>query len=745
MSNQELAAWYIHQLTRAVDTVMDWRCIHDQKKDLPAHNYRGTLEEIWGTLQKYNDDGYGIFCNINALDGQGRELSNVQFIRAHVVDLDNVLTAQANYDRANASFAVQSSPGKYHLYWKVEPYVGNDFFTVIQRKIAQFYDGDKTIIDATRVLRVPGFMHRKGDPVLVTAWPLADIDRIRTSAEFEAEFSHVSIIDHMSTRSPLGTSEMAAPDLEWLKFAIGLVDPNDLDRAEWLSFSAAIKQAGWNHTDPDTLLKIWSDWCDKYTQNDAGENLKLWNSIADTEVGWKSIERKSPVKAYMMFGNQAPAQTGQTDTYGEILSEHECQSYFKDCYFVNRTGEIFTNGRFMKSSQFNGMYGGKQFIITSTGKLTDEPWKAALRSTCWQIPKVDHVRFLPNKKPFEIILDALGRKGLNTYIPIKIKATEGDISPWLDHVNKILPNSDDQRMLFEYMAHCVKFPGNKIPWAPLLQSAEGIGKMVFFEVMRHALGDMYVYSPKAQDLNKSGSTFNAWMRGKLLIVVNEIKIDEKRELIEILKPMITDDRVEIQSKGVDQDMEDNPANWLFFSNFKDAIPISQNGRRYSIFYSVLQSKSDILNAGMDDKYFINMFKWLRDGGGLEAITYWFLNYPIECGALPVRAPETSSHAEALLISQSPMEAIIRESIEDGIPGFRGGYISTIAVLQKSKDAGIRKPSTRTVQTCLEAMGFVSIGRSVRPYMQEDVSRRTNLYSSQTDRQTDGYGAAQGYE
>lgn len=763
--------YFVEALTGSADTVMDWRCIHDQRKDLPAHNFRGSIDQVWDTLTDYNGRGYGIFACINAMDGQGRELANVAYIRAQVVDMDNPLSSAANYQRAvaaGASFAVQSSAGKYHVYFRVHPYVGNEFYTLHQRKLAQFYDGDPVIIDPTRVMRVPGFMHQKGEPQPVMIWPL-DMARIRTYEELGAELAAVNVIDHISARKPLGDKDMAAPSFEWLRFALSLVNPNDMDRGEWLSFSAAFKQAGWNHADESTLFNIWSEWCNQYGANDTGENRKLWDSIRDTEVGWASIERRTPVKAYMDFGfKDAPAprpsvptpppattvpQTGQpqpataqASQYGEILSEYECREWFKDCYFVERIGQIVTkNGRFMNATQFNGRYGGKQFIISTTGKLTDEPWKAALRSTCWQIPKVDHIRFLPDRPTFEIVHDALGRPGLNTYIPANIDARAGDVTPWLDWVNRILPNKDDQKLLFDYLAHCVKFPGYKIPWAALVQSTEGIGKTIFKEVMAHALGEMYVYSPKAPELVKSGSTFNAWQRNKLMILVDEIKIDERRELIEILKPMITDARVEIQSKGVDQDMEDNAANWLFFSNYKDAIPITQNGRRYAIFYSALQSKADLEFAGMGKDYFNGLWSWLRDGGGLQAIAHWLLTYPIERGNIPVRAPETSCYLEALQISRSPMEIVVADCVADAVQGFRGGYISTTAVIQRAKAAGIRQPNVRTVQTCLENMGFVHLGRGLRAYMQEDLNNRSEIYATRSDLTVEGYGRAQGYE
>ncbi len=761
----EMVRAYVNALTGSPDTVMDWRCINDQNKGVAAHTMRGTINEMFQTLQGYNQNGWGIFVCINAMDGVGRELSNLQYIRTHVVDMDNPLSSADSYQRAintnpKPHFAVETSPGKYHVYWLVEPYTGNEFYNVQQRKLAQIYDGDKSVIDPTRVLRVPGFYHLKGEPFLSHCWGLNNAPRWHVQAIADS-LAGVNITTHFGTRSQLGDTEMQAPSFEWLCFALNLMNPNELDRQEWLSISAAFKQAGWNLTDQNTLLSAWETWCAKYSQNDQAENLKLWNSIRETEVGWAAFERRTAVRAYINFKTnpaQLPNQSdvvkkepdndtdAERENLPELLSEYECAIWFKDCYFIARTGEIFSPaGRYMNSTQFNGLYGGKHFIITKSGKATDEAWKAALRSTVYTIPKVDHVRFLPDEPPFSIIKDRMGRKGLNTYIPVKYDAKPGDVSKWIDHVSRILPNEGDRNIFFSYLAHQIKYPGHKIPWAFMLQSAEGIGKTVFYELMKHALGNMYVYTPKAQELVSSGSKFNAWMRGKLCIVVNEIKVDERRELIEILKPMITDAEVEVQGKGQDQEMEDNPANWLLFSNYKDAVPISINGRRYCITYSALQSLKDILDAGMDDQYFNDLWHWLREEGGFQAITHWLLNYNIKKGGLPVRAPHTSSYGEAIRISRSPMQVIIEESVEDGAQGFRGGYISSIALSKRITANGMKAPSSNSMRVLLESMGYSELGRATENYPFEDLIARPILYGIRSDLPLDGYSAAQGYE
>lgn len=769
MNPIDYAKAHVAALTGHADTAVHWRAIHDKDKGAEPRVMFGSVDECFLTLSALNIEGFGIFCVVNGLDGNGYSLPNVTYIRAHLVDLDDPYTARQMLEQASnggATFGVQSSPEKYHAYWTVNPYTGVDVYQELQRKLVQVYGGDKKVIDATRVMRVPGFYHMKADPFMVTCFSLSG--QRYDIAQLQANYAAVNVINTISTRHELGHPEMQAPTLEWLKFALHLIDPNTLQYDDWVAVTAAFKQAGWNLTDEATLETIWSNWCDKYEKNDRGENTKKWRSIRDSQVGWSKFKSITTVNAYMLWGDKVPelkkpappappvqsdnavvatpsnSEQSILDNMGEIIDADECKLWFKGCYFVESSGKIFTpSGRFMGSSQFNGAYGGKVFIISSTGKTCDEASKAALRSTVYTIPKVDHIRFLPEYKRGEIIIDSLGRKGLNTYIPARIKRKAGDVTPWLEWLAKALPNERDRTLLLEYMAHCVKFPGYKIPWAPLLQSAEGIGKTIFFEIMSHCMGDMYVYKPKAPELVKSGSTFNSWQRNKLMILVDEIRIDERLELIEILKPMITDARVEIQSKGVDQDMEDNVANWIFFSNYKNAVPINQNGRRYAIFYSALQTARDIEAMGMGGDYFPHLFAWLRNEG-LPAIADYLLTYPIERGALPSRAPKTSSYNEALLVSRSPMENIIADSVTDELTGFRGGYISTLAVAARCKANGMRV-SVQSIRACLENMEYVSLGRSLKTYFQEDPNIRSEIYANSGALPLDKYGVAQGYE
>lgn len=767
-----LTSAFIAALTGSPHTECDWRVINDRNKGEQGINMRGNLATLANQLIDYNNRGYGIFMTVNAMKPTGaRTLDNVDFIRAHIVDVDDILTAQDSYQRAVSSpmpphFAVQSSSGKFHLYWLVQPYVDNNFYTTQQRKLVQLYQGDPNVIDATRVMRVPGFFHNKSTPQLTTCWAIVNAPRY-TAQQIADNLAAVNVVEKVSNRRALGDSELAAPSLEWLNFALDMINPNEMSREDWLGITAAYKQAGWSLTSEDVLLNKWLTWCSKYNGDDQKENIKLWKSIKDSEVGWMRFRRITAVDGWMMQGNNPPTPERMTAINNatnvanvnndidpnnligdvEILNTDLKKIWFKDCYFVEREGKIFSpTGRFMNETQFCGRYGGKEFSTKKSGmKTTDSAWKAALRATDWVIPKVDHCRFLPDLRPFAIVKDDMGRKGLNTYIPAIIKHIPGNVTRWLDFMHKVFNTSEDVKIFQDYIAHCVKYPGYKIPWSILLQSAKGIGKQMIGDVIKYCIGESYTYQPDAEELVSGVSQFNGWMRNKLMILVDEVRVGDRNDLMNGLKTIITDRRIAVESKGVDQEMEDNVANWVFFSNFKDAFPIDENERRYCIFYSRLQSAAQIAEAGLDKDFFDSMYHWLELENGYAQLADYYLNYPIEKGSLPHRAPQTSSYEEVLRIGRSPLRVLLDDKIDGKERGFRGGYVSFTAFSKAIADASnIRtKPLEHTIKAILENKGYEEIGYTKQPVSGEDLTHPSLIYGLRGQGlPVDGYEEAQ---
>lgn len=775
---------FVRALTGDDATPMNWRAIHDTDRGRQGIPLVGTVDQAAQALDRYNTEGYGIFAVINTLDGQGRDAANVTVVRAHFIDVDGdpdwTKWAALKAWSLPPTFSVVTSAGKHHDYWLVDPYPMADDpirFETVQRKLVTLWGSDPTIIDGPRVMRVPGTAHMKTPtaPTMVGFVP-GSLNRYKVGA-LEWELASVAASAGVSAieRHDLGAT--TCPSLDMAVYALNKIDPGGLDRGEWLKVTAAYKTSAMVHVDDATARFLWDQWCAKYPDNDVAENDKLWKSIRDTKTGWSFLESASGVKLERMFGGanaytgpreglQSPVKAADgvavvpsvTDAaavvpggglaIGRFLLPSEQVGYFNGCVLIESMGRILTpSGRFMDSTKFNAKFGGPVFVLDASGeKTTDEPWKAATRGQVFNVARADHIRFLPNEPVNAIIYDELGRPGVNTYRPAIIKSEPGDCEPFFEHLRRLMPVERDRDILYSYLKHCVQRPGEKAFWAPLLQSEQGGGKGVFKYLMTHALGGPYVYAVNARELGEGGGKFNAWMRNRLMIIADEIKVDDRRDMMEVLKPMITEDRIEVQGKGADQDMEDNCANWIMFTNHKDAIPISSGDRRYAIFYLAFQTLNDLTRLGMDGNYFPKLYRWLRKEGGASFVTHWLKTTPIIPEFDPAgdahRAPVTSSTAEALIESRTRLEQLIVEAIEMNRKGFKGGWVSSAAVQMIMREDGLRL-SHPAVGKALKSLGFTLIGRASAAYFDEDM-KQPNLYHLNPLAQIGDYSVVQGY-
>jgi putative DNA primase/helicase len=128
-----------------------------RSKDL-ARILHGSLARNWDELCLLQVWGAGVFVTINETDFKGRAATNVVRVRALFVDLDGAPLPERFH--AEPHIICESSPGRWHVYWKVED-CPLDEFSSLQKRLAAFYGGDPTVHDLPRVMRLPGFIHQK--------------------------------------------------------------------------------------------------------------------------------------------------------------------------------------------------------------------------------------------------------------------------------------------------------------------------------------------------------------------------------------------------------------------------------------------------------------------------------------------------------------------------------------------------------------------------------------------------------
>ena len=110
-------------------------------------------------LARLNEKHAGVFMTVNAVEGDKRKADKVTRVRALFADFDGAEMPET-WD-LDPSCIVRSSPGKFHVYWFVDGDFPREEFSESQRAIAKYFSADPKVIDLPRVMRVPGFWHRK--------------------------------------------------------------------------------------------------------------------------------------------------------------------------------------------------------------------------------------------------------------------------------------------------------------------------------------------------------------------------------------------------------------------------------------------------------------------------------------------------------------------------------------------------------------------------------------------------------
>lgn len=151
-----------------------FQTFNDKKDANAATTEEGALDSLMiDKLTVCNKHGGGIFVAVNTHQPKKRRLKKTtERINAIFADFDNADTAHASMLQATAALpatiVVESSPNKYHAYWVLAASgsiaVGD--FHRWQRQLAKTYGSDPKIIDTSRVMRLPGFIHQKGEPFL---------------------------------------------------------------------------------------------------------------------------------------------------------------------------------------------------------------------------------------------------------------------------------------------------------------------------------------------------------------------------------------------------------------------------------------------------------------------------------------------------------------------------------------------------------------------------------------------------
>lgn len=223
------------------------------------------------------------------------------------------------------------------------------------------------------------------------------------------------------------------------------------------------------------------------------------------------------------------------------------------------------------------------------------------------------------------------------------------------HIAHLLTDTREQRLFLDWISWVVQNPGKHANFAVLLQGVEGDGKSFWGELLRAVMGTTNVQMLNAHIFE---SDFTDWAVGQCVSCVEEvrlIKAANKYETINRIKPVITNNTIEVHPKGKAPHNAKNTTSYLLFSNFKDALPLDDDGRRFMVLFSQWQRKHQ-LAAFIEENpdYYEKLYGTLDESAG--AIRHWLLHHEQSDDFKPFgSAPATA--ARSFMVRQAKPEFV----------------------------------------------------------------------------------------
>ena len=219
---------------------------------------------------------------------------------------------------------------------------------------------------------------------------------------------------------------------------------------------------------------------------------------------------------------------------------------------------------------------------------------------------------------------------LNTYEPVKFDPlTESELEehserilPWKNHIHMICNESLKLADYFHAtIAHDVQFPNINRTWAWLLQSTQGVGKGIIFNVIKMLNGPRNVAHVTNDMLT---DRYRQYLSTTDMIICTETRITgrDANNKLDKLKELISEDVHPIEEKFVNTRYHHGHFKIYLSSNDKVPVRLEETDRRISLI-ETLKTKKEILTE--DPDYFKRLWAWINNAANIKHLYHYYKN------------------------------------------------------------------------------------------------------------------------
>lgn len=284
-----------------------------------------------------------------------------------------------------------------------------------------------------------------------------------------------------------------------------------------------------------------------------------------------------------------------------------------------------------------------------------------------------------------------------------------DISRWLDHAERLIPNPKEREHVFDIMAFKLQHPERKINHAVLHTGREGCGKDTFWAPFIWAVCGPHLRNRGLVDNENISGNFGYQLENEIMIL-NELKepnAADRRALANKLKPIIAAPPETISINKKNQHPYDmlNRVFVLAFSNDRVPISLASQDRRWFCL------RSD--SARMSDVEAERMWEWYN-AGGFQAIAAWLYHRDVSMFNPAAPPMETEFKQNLIENGMSHAESYLVELIKTQAGEFTSGVVGSPFATLCDRLSGTAPQGVKVVQPALlhalEEAGWADLGR-----------------------------------
>ena len=227
------------------------------------------------------------------------------------------------------------------------------------------------------------------------------------------------------------------------------------------------------------------------------------------------------------------------------------------------------------------------------------------------------------------VIKTKGAASYNTYVPPDRENLRNDRNPdkWLDHVRFLFPDPVEHEHFFNFAAHMVQKPEEKVNHGIVIAGAQGIGKDTAMLPLRRAVGEWNTAEIAPDDIT---SAYNPYIKS-VMLVINEVRPhDEDHKASNFynqLKPLLAapPEMLGMNVKYQNTIYVRNLCHVILTTNDPLTMYVPAEDRRLFVMWSPLPDPKSVPIFG--NQYFEEMYDWLEDGGS-DSVVRWLANRDI---------------------------------------------------------------------------------------------------------------------